>query len=498
MEQPVLGITLLIICSTVCYLSWHQFRNGRYFTAIALLTGCGILLRLFVSAEFFLHAWDERYHALVAKNLIQHPLLPTLYDNPDLPHDYREWSASHVWLHKQPLPLWAMAWSMFLFGVNEMALRLPSVLLTTIGIGLTYQIGYLLFSRKVGFIAAFLYTIHGLILEATGGRVTTDHIDVFFLFWVELAVFFAIKFAFEKRQGFNVLCGLSIGAAILSKWLPALVMLPIWLLLVHGSRKYTLQETGRHFGILCATVILVVLPWQWYIYHTFPIEAHWENSFNWRHITEVLEGHSGPFYYHFDRMRIVYGELIYVPVAWFFWKTFKSGRHYKRWAPAIWVLFPFLFFSFVKTKMQGYTLFTAPALFIITAVFWQYLYTYRHRFKYKIPVWLTLFLLIALPVRYTLERLNPFQPIAGRPAWVAELKRLEAAHQNRPVVLFNVDYPVEAMFYADLTAYSGIPDADLANRLIGKGYAVLVNDKGDLDGKLNGINGVEIIKLTNH
>ncbi len=182
MEQPVLGITLLIICSTVCYLSWHQFRNGRYFTALALLTGCGILLRLFVSAEFFLHAWDERYHALVAKNLIQHPLLPTLYDNPDLPHNYREWSASHVWLHKQPLPLWAMAWSMFLFGVNEMALRLTSVLLTTIGIGLTYQIGYLLFSRKIGFIAAFLYTIHGLILEATGGRVATDHIDVFFSF----------------------------------------------------------------------------------------------------------------------------------------------------------------------------------------------------------------------------------------------------------------------------------------------------------------------------
>ena len=148
--------------------------------------------------------------------------------------------------------------------------------------------------------------------------------------------------------------------------------------------------------------------------------------------------------------------------------------------------------------MPGYTLFTAPALFIITAVFWQYLYSYRHKFKYTIPVYLTLFLLIALPIRYAVERLKPFQGTAERPRWIAELKQLERASENRKIVLFNVDYPVEAMFYADLTAYSTLPDADLVNRLLEKDYTILVNDKGDLGEKLDDVIGVQIIHLNNN
>ena len=41
-------------------------------------------LHLWVSMDPYLHEWDERYHALVAKNLMPHPLKPTLYDNPVL------------------------------------------------------------------------------------------------------------------------------------------------------------------------------------------------------------------------------------------------------------------------------------------------------------------------------------------------------------------------------------------------------------------------------
>lgn len=70
-----------------------------------LLMLCGFALRLYSSCDFYLHEWDERYHALVAKNLAGHLLLPTLYDNPVLPADYRDWTHSTVWLHKQPLSL---------------------------------------------------------------------------------------------------------------------------------------------------------------------------------------------------------------------------------------------------------------------------------------------------------------------------------------------------------------------------------------------------------
>jgi len=35
---------------------------------------CGFILRFYTASDLFLHSWDECYHALVAKNLIQHPL----------------------------------------------------------------------------------------------------------------------------------------------------------------------------------------------------------------------------------------------------------------------------------------------------------------------------------------------------------------------------------------------------------------------------------------
>ena len=54
---------------------------------ILLLVG-GLLLRVRLSADIGLHKWDERFHALVAKNVIADPLEPTLYSHPALPYDY--------------------------------------------------------------------------------------------------------------------------------------------------------------------------------------------------------------------------------------------------------------------------------------------------------------------------------------------------------------------------------------------------------------------------
>jgi 4-amino-4-deoxy-L-arabinose transferase-like glycosyltransferase len=140
MNNLLFGILTIIFCITGYLFSWKYWRKDNYKIAILLIVICGLALRIYTSTDFFLHSWDERYHALVAKNLIQHPLTPTLYDNPVLPYDYRNWKANHIWLHKQPLPVWTIAASMRLFGVNEIALRLPSIILSTIGILLTFLI----------------------------------------------------------------------------------------------------------------------------------------------------------------------------------------------------------------------------------------------------------------------------------------------------------------------------------------------------------------------
>ena len=494
MSNLLFGILTVFVCTIGYYYSWRYQKVDNYKIAILLLLICGLILRIYTSTDFFLHDWDERYHALVAKNLIQHPLTPTLYDNPILPFDYQNWPANHIWLHKQPLALWTMALSMWMFGVNEIALRLPSILLTTIGIGLTYSIASWFFNKKIGYLAAFLYSINGLIIELTGGRVATDHIDIFFLFFIELAVFFSIIFAQKQKTIFNILAGVSIGAAVLSKWLPAFIVFPIWLLIVINSGNFKPKKIIFHFLILLATSALVFLPWQLYIFNAFPLEANWEASFNFKHFTEGLEGRTGPFYYFIDKIRINYGELIYLPVLWFSWKTLKYHKDKKRWAIFIWFFIPLLVFSFAKTKMQAYLLFASPALFMMTAEFWYMLYGYRENHKPKWLFNLILVLLIALPIRYSIERMKPFNISERNPQWVETLREFNDRKIDNGVLL-NYDRPIEAMFYTNLTAYPYIPDEQVIVDLISQGYNVIINDDGNIPPDIKSIKGVITEKL---
>ena len=277
------------------------------------LCSADFVLRLFVSFDLYIHPWDEMLHALVAKNLLKHPFLPTLYDNPVLPFDYRNWLGNHIWVHKQPFPLWTIASSLYIFGINEVAVRIPSILMTTTGIALTYYIGKHFFNSKIGYLSAFLYSISGIIIEMTSGRIPTDHVDVGFLFFIQLAVVFAIKFSKDKNFIYNILCGISIGIAILCKWLPAFIVLPIWLLLLLKTKELSNKHIFYNFLVLMFFICMTFLPWQIYTAIYFPAETQYSQLLNFKHITEALDNQGGPFYYYFDGLRIHYGELMYIP-----------------------------------------------------------------------------------------------------------------------------------------------------------------------------------------
>ncbi|MBS1684786.1 MAG: glycosyltransferase family 39 protein [Bacteroidetes bacterium] len=496
MDNPAWGILTILISGTAYLISYQYKRRSQYGVAIWLLMLAGVILRIFAACDFYLHPWDEVFHAVVAKHMIVHPFTPTLYEHPLLPYDYRNWTGNHIWLHKQPLPLWSMALSMSVFGVNELALRLPSIILTTLGVAMTFYIGAYFFDKRTGYLAAFFYSINGLIIEMTAGRVATDHVDVFFLFFIELAIFFTIVFARSQKSIYNIAAGLSIGAAILCKWLPALIVLPIWLIVVIDSKQFTPSAIARQFTVLLLVTVAIFLPWQIYIYHKFPWEAQSEAAHNFRHITEVLDNQGGPLYYYLTKIRINYGELVYIPLIWFL-VTCLSWRNLKRWSLAIWFVIPTVFFSVLKTKMQGYILFCAPALFIVTSAFFFTLKDFVwHRtikpiYKYGLVLILTLF--IALPVRYGLERIKPFEK-KRTPPWVTYLNS-RSDKNNSDIVLLNYPHDIAAMFYTDWTVYAYIPpDKDL-HKLINSGRKVIINDRGNLPLKIRYMKGVEILML---
>ncbi|MEI6900592.1 MAG: glycosyltransferase family 39 protein, partial [Bacteroidota bacterium] len=486
---------LIVVCIVGYFMAFRAFRANKISRALLFIILCGLLLRIYSSTDLYLHSWDERYHALVAKNMITHPFTPTLRENPVLPYNYQDWPGNHIWLHKQPFPLWMMASSMWLFGIHEFALRLPSLILSILGIFLTFSIARRLYDARVGLLAAFFFSIHGLIVELSGGRVATDHYDLFFLVLIELAIWFSFRFSENKKLIFNILAAVLLGFAILTKWLPALIVLPLWYIIIHYSKRFTLQETLLNFFLLILTMVLVALPWQIYISHAFPLEYQWESHLNRLHLIQVIEGREGPFYYHLDHLRIQYGELIYIPLVWFFCKLFKKRRNRARLLLVTWIILPLVFFSLVTTKMQAYTLFTAPAIFIITALFCVYLDRYLSRFKYKWMIALLVILLIGLPIRYSIERIKPFSVQERNPLWARELRQLNDKKYPEGTILFNTKYPVEAMFYTHLNAYPSLPDQTTLEILLHDGHQVLVCWDGKKDfSRLKSI-GAELVVL---
>jgi 4-amino-4-deoxy-L-arabinose transferase-like glycosyltransferase len=485
----------IIIFSLLCLItSVRYYYKDNFNLALFFIIICGFALRVFISSDSFLHDWDEKYHALVAKNLILNPLKPTLYLNPILPYDFTNWTSNHIWLHKQPMPLWLISLSLKTFGISEFAVRIPSILLSTICIWMTFFIASTLLNKKVGVFAAFFMSINGLVLELTGGRIATDHIDIAFLFFVELSIVFSILFSRNSKYLFNIFAGISIGAAILTKWLPALIVLPLWFLLLFESKRFTFKTIIQHFSILLFIISIVCVPWQLYIHSAFPKEAFWETSFNLRHFTEVIENQSGSYLYFINKIRINYGELIYLPLIWFLIDLFKHPLHLKRTFLLVWFLIPLVFFSIAKTKMQAYLLFVSPAFFTIIADFCQFLIQQK---KPKIN-WLLNFIVILFlitSIRYCIERLKPFEINNQKIVLSASISKLKTQNFTSKDIVLNCNYPIETMFYTNLTAYKDLPDVKSIDELITKGYIVYINNHEKIPMEFEKIKGVKFINL---
>ncbi len=83
-HRPLVGAVVIALSSVILWAAFRLLSRQDEKLALLLLVAAGFLLRFYAGSDLFLHNWDERYHALVARNLVFHPLKPTLYDNPVL------------------------------------------------------------------------------------------------------------------------------------------------------------------------------------------------------------------------------------------------------------------------------------------------------------------------------------------------------------------------------------------------------------------------------
>lgn len=321
---------LLLPSLLLLLLSLVFFQRGNVRLALALLFLGALGLRVFmILLDPFLNDWDERYHALVAKNLITHPFKPMLWADPVLEYNYQAWCCNHIWLHKQPFFLWQMALSMKLLGVNEWALRLPSALMGAVQVLLIYRIGGNLGRRSLGYLAAFFFALSYFQLEQTSGQMGREHNDVAFAFYITAGFWSLSEYFKTGEKRFLMLVGLFSGIAILIKWVVAFLIFGGWGLAVLGRKgerfKFSrYKEIATAFGI----ALLVALPWQLYIFWQFPRESAFVYGFHGSHLFEAFDEHTGGMFYYFEHNNWMYGDwswiLILAGMGFFIWKVKSS------------------------------------------------------------------------------------------------------------------------------------------------------------------------------
>ncbi len=463
-------------------------------TGIFLLLTSAFLVRfLMVCLDPYLHEWDERFHALVAKHMMTTPFRPMLFVEHIMAYDYRDWSYNHVWLNKQPLFLWQMALSMKIFGTNVIALRLPSLILSTIFVWLVYDMSRLwLKNDSIAFITAFFATFHFYVLELITGRNSLDHNDIAFLFYITCSIWAFFKYLNSRSSWtWPAVIGMFVGLSILNKWLAGMLIYGGWSLFILLNRE-TRNEVKSYIHIIGSVGIacIIFLPWQLYIHERFPLESGFVQEFNSMHFFDAM-GHPGSAWYHvlFFPNIYTFEILIFFLVGFFLLLKSKSIDKNLSIALLAMVLVVYLFFSIpVKTKMPSYVL-PVAGIVLMAAAFGLY----------QSVVWVTKkkslasrkVIIACVTCILSLSLWKPWDIAHERSSFNEQrnkkihntsiFKDLDTEKLQGRVFLNTRSFEnIELMFFQDLTAYHFFPDSVVLDSLQSHGHTFAVFDYSDI------------------
>jgi hypothetical protein len=351
----------------------RPFRRLRVSTWLLLaILVCSFLLKLNHLGHSNVRNWDEVFHAIVARNFLKHPLTPTLNDPQFIPAKLGDWYNGGIWLHKPPLAMWQIAISYAILGINTFALRLPSVMLSTGAVWLTFLIARRLIDEPAALVAAALQAFAPAIVMLVQGYSFSDHVDVSLLFYAEMAIYFLVRSIENGGNLDAVLSGVAHGLALLSKAYPALIVMGLaifaWILFrARIADPATWRFRGRQLLFFLLTTILTILPWTLWAWVHWPREFGYENLQQLRHASQDVEQWGAPW----DRLVFDYAIRVFhvyyplalatVPIA-----VMRAGKKDARlWLIIFWTLGTFIPYSLVRTKTPAATLLGWPAAWML-------------------------------------------------------------------------------------------------------------------------------------
>ncbi len=422
---------------------------------------------------------------------MNHPLMPTLYDDPIVNMDYGRWDRYHIWLHKQPLFLWQIALSFKIFGVSEFALRIPNVVLGTILVLITYRSGKLLVNKQVGYVSGLLMISTIYLLELIAGRQELEHNDFTFLVYISLSIWSFIEYYYTKKKIWIYFIGLFSGMAILCKWLVGLLVYFGWIVLRIMQKKIKLSE-NKDILISLFITILISLPWQILTFLWYPTEAMSAYKFNSLHFAIPLEGHGGNFWYHFDMFNTIYGKVASFLIIPAFIVLYKKGNDRKLLNSLLsMVVIVYLFFSLAATKMPSFTIIVSMLVFIAFASLFDYIINYINQFIKKVNIKHIIFSLSIIAIvllKFDVEFLQEKHTLGKESNHYTRMlshnkQVFKSLDLSSNTVLFNIKgrHYIEAMFYTGLPAYNFVPSYEQYQDIKNKGRDIAVFIRSNIE-----------------
>ncbi len=479
---PGLDLLALGACAAALLASALAFRDaraGRGSRAAAWLVLAALCLRVPPAARFSLEPWDERFHALVAKNALVRPLPPMLIAEPLRDVEPGDWRHAHVWLHKPPLTTWLMAAAMKLAGVNEIALRLPSLLLSSLGVLITFALARRFVSERAAVAAAGFQAWSGRGIQLAAGLRATDHVDTAMTFAIALGALAAVRaseaLVERRRTAWLEVAGVgaATAAALLVKDAPALIVPAFFFFCLLAKSDASWRQRLAAPALAGAVALLLVAPWQVYTATHFPELAAMMRARGAQYFTTVVDERTGPWYFHFANLARHFGVLTPIPVALFGARALVGDR--AKLPLFAWFALVYGVFTLSATKMEAYVFIASPVVFIALGWFVCDALAPAAGRGLRVARAAISLGLVAGSLAGVFGALDPLDPRPRDPLWARELRWLGAEVEKLPGprrAVFGVPWPVECMFYGNATCISGPPtDADLA-RAEAEGFSV--------------------------
>ncbi len=270
-------------------------------------------------------------------------------------------------LHKPPVTYWAILLSVNIFGLNEFAVRLPSLVFGIFSAILTFLIAREFFSGKTAF---FSFLAVGFSAQVVSNmRYASPEIPLLFFFTLTMYLF--IK-AYKYGGFYTYLFYISLGLTVLTKGYPYYIIIGfilfVFLVIDSNLNIRVFFNKIRELKVLKGSFIALLVGGWWYVYAYLDC-GNWLFAVLFKETVERALG-EGNF---FEKLRpLYYIKTVlwgFLPYAFVFFLAFflLIKENFRKFSFFFsWIIGMYIIFTLASGKIPTYFLQAFPALAIFS------------------------------------------------------------------------------------------------------------------------------------